>query len=59
MYVKPEYRNKGLAASLSKSCIEWFKEKNIVMVRLLASESGRPIYEKLGFKPSDEMVLNI
>ena len=59
VYVKPDFRNQGLATELSKSCIQWFKEKNITMIRLKASDAGKPIYEKLGFETTDEMVLNI
>lgn len=29
------------------------------MVRFLALDTERPIYERLGFGPTDEMVLNL
>ena len=59
VYVKPEHRKKGLATSLSRSCVQWLKEKNITMIRLLATEAGRPVYEKLGFAATDEMSLTL
>ena len=59
VYVTPSHRGQGLATKLSKSCIQWFKEKNVSMIRLKASGAGKPMYEKLGFEPTDEMVLNL
>ena len=59
VYVKPEYRQKGFATNLSKACLSWFKENNINTVRLLSSENAKSIFSKIGFIPTDEMVIKI
>lgn len=57
VFTEPAYRGRGLATALNQEAIRWLRGKGVAMVRLLASEAGRPIYEKLGFRPSDEMVV--
>ena len=57
VYTEFEYRGKSVSTELNKSALEWLKANGIAMVRLLASDAGRPIYERLGFASSDEMVL--
>ncbi len=57
VYVHPDYRKRGWATQLSRLCIDWLKSKDVSVIRLLAASAARPIYEKLGFQPSDEMVL--
>ncbi len=58
VYTVPSFRNKGIATRLSRNALAWLKSKNVEMVRLLATNAGHLIYKKLGFQPSDEMVLN-
>ncbi len=55
VYTRPQYRRKGLAKSLNEMALDWLQSRGITMVRLLASEAGRPLYESLGFVNSDEM----
>jgi len=57
VYTKQAYRKQGLAKTLSESAIAWLKSQQIEMIRLLASDAGRSLYESLGFKASDEMIL--
>ena len=57
VYTKPSFRNRGVATRLNKAALRWLKTQNVEMVRLLASDTGRPLYKKLGFVPTDEMVL--
>jgi ribosomal protein S18 acetylase RimI-like enzyme len=59
VYSEPEFRRCGLALALNRHAIDWLAAKGIETVRLLASHSGRPIYEKLGFAHSDEMTLDL
>jgi hypothetical protein len=35
--------------------LRWLKERGIQRVTLHATEMGRPLYEELGFVPSNEM----
>ena len=58
VYTRPGYRERGYAKRLSKHVLVWLQARGVSMVRLLASEAGRPLYEALGFHPSDEMVLH-
>jgi GNAT superfamily N-acetyltransferase len=56
IFVEPEYRRRGLARSLVKFCLAEARRRNIRVVTLHASQEGRPLYESLGFKPSNEML---
>jgi predicted GNAT family acetyltransferase len=56
VYTEIQFRSLGIATRLSQDAMLWLQSKEIKMVRLLASETGRSIYEKLGFVPTDEMV---
>lgn len=59
VYTVPEYRGRGLSRRLNEEALRWLQGQGVSMVRLLASEAGRGLYERLGFKPSDEMVLSL
>lgn len=56
VYTEPAHRSRGLAKRLSEDAMGWLRSRGVRVVRLLASEAGRPLYQKLGFQPSDEMV---
>lgn len=58
VYVHPDYRNRGYARLLTSSVMNWFAQKDIHTIRLLASSGARHLYESLGFKSTDEMILN-
>lgn len=58
VYTEPSFRNQGIATRLNTDSLSWLKSKNVQMVRLFATNAGYPIYRKLGFQYSDEMVLN-
>ena len=45
--VDPDYRRRGLATRLVSACIEEVPDRPILLV---ATEKGKPLYEKLGFK---------
>ncbi len=48
--VHPEFRRRGIATHLMNRCIERLREKRIESVKLDATDQGRPVYLKLGFK---------
>lgn len=56
VFVEPEYRGRGLAKSLTKECMDEARRRGIGVVALHASKKGQPVYEKLGFKASNEML---
>jgi ribosomal protein S18 acetylase RimI-like enzyme len=57
LYVEPGYRRKGYARTITQSLIEWSKEQGFQSVALHASEYGHSLYEKLGFRGTNEMRL--
>jgi len=59
MYVEPEYRRQGVARALMAAMIAWCKGNQFASVGLHASEQGRALYEQLGFRPTDEMRLEV
>jgi GNAT superfamily N-acetyltransferase len=59
MYVEREYRRRGIAKALMETMIAWCREQEFARVGLHASDEGRPLYEKLGFKPTNEMNLDL
>jgi len=56
VFVEPEFRGRGLAKSLTLECLAEAKRRGIAVVALHASQKGRPVYEKLEFKASNEML---
>ncbi len=57
VYTEPSIRGKGVATKLNGAALEWLGSRGVKLVRLLASDTARPMYERLGFTASDEMVL--
>ncbi len=57
VYTLPTARRQGLTTTLNRFVLDWLKKEGVGMVRLLASDTARPIYEGLGFQATDEMVL--
>jgi GNAT superfamily N-acetyltransferase len=47
--VRPEHQRTGLGARLTEASIEWLRARGAAAVLLLATEAGRPVYERLGF----------
>jgi GNAT superfamily N-acetyltransferase len=59
MYVEREYRRRGIARALMEAMIAWCREHEFARVGLHASDEGRPLYEKLGFRATNEMNLEL
>ncbi|MBV9038022.1 MAG: GNAT family N-acetyltransferase [Acidobacteriaceae bacterium] len=59
IYVEPEYRRQGLARTMAEALVSWCRENGFQSVALHASEYGRSLYEKLGFRPTNEMRLKL
>jgi len=55
----PPYRRQGIARRVMGAMIQWLVDHGIQVIALHASEVGRPLYEELGFTPSNEMRLRI
>lgn len=50
VYTNPEYRKKGLATRLLEKIMEEADSQKLFSCELIATDMGRPLYEKLGFK---------
>lgn len=59
VYTEHEWRRRGLARRLMQIMIDWCREQGFHNVSLHASEEGRPLYEDLGFRPTNEMKLTL
>jgi len=59
VYTEPAFRSRGLARVLMERVVEWCRAEGMANVSLHASEFGRPLYESLGFVPTNEMRLRL
>ncbi|MGD0791551.1 MAG: GNAT family N-acetyltransferase [Terriglobales bacterium] len=57
VYTEQEFRKRGIARQIMLAILEWLKEQGFRAVNLHASTEGRPLYERLGFEPTNEMRL--
>jgi GNAT superfamily N-acetyltransferase len=55
VFTEPAWRRRGVAAALMRELLRWCRASGIESVVLHASADGRPLYEKLGFTPTNEM----
>lgn len=55
VYTSPEHRRQGLARRLMEISLEWCRVHGIRAVILHSSDEGRPLYQSLGFRPTNEM----
>ncbi|RKL66548.1 hypothetical protein CR203_14750 [Salipaludibacillus neizhouensis] len=58
VYVDPRFRKQGYARKLTDEVLDWFSEKEIHTIRLLASDSAKKLYQSIGFKGTDQMILH-
>lgn len=60
MYTDPEYRRRGIAYKTLEYLVADVKSKGISMITLEATDAGRPLYEKYGFRIMEsEMVIEV
>ena len=57
VFVERAWRRRGVAAYLMEFVLTYARERRLRLVSLHASDEGRPLYEKLGFVPTNEMRL--
>jgi len=55
VYTERAWRRKGVADALMRELLQWCRGNGIESVVLHASDEGRSLYEKLGFRPTNEM----
>jgi len=54
---EPAHRRRGISRRLMEEVIEWSRSHGLTRITLHASVHGRPMYESLGFTPTNEMRL--
>lgn len=59
VYTEPGFRRLGLARCLMQAIIEWCRGCGYRCIYLHASADGRPLYESIGFTPTNEMRLDL
>src|SRR5215470_12333210 len=59
MYTEPRAWRQGAAKKLMQAMMEWCRSEGYGSVSLHASAAGRPVYESLGFQPTNEMRLTL
>src|SRR5882762_7952942 len=55
MYTEPDFRRRGVASMVVKEAMEWCRKNKYERLMLHASETGRKVYCKLGFRRTWEM----
>ena len=59
VYVHADYRRRGIATELTQTAIAHLQSLDCTKAVLHASPLGKPVYDKLGFIPGNEMVLSL
>jgi GNAT superfamily N-acetyltransferase len=59
VFTEPEFRRRGIARAVVGAMLDWCRAQGFHSVRLLASDTGRPLYQSLGFLPTNEMKLEL
>jgi GNAT superfamily N-acetyltransferase len=59
VYVHPQFRRQGIARAIMQALIGWCRSQEFDCICLHATNQGRPLYEELGFGPTNEMRLNL
>lgn len=59
MYTEPRARRCGVARRLMQEMLDWCRRERYGSISLHASPSGRPLYESIGFQPTNEMSLKL
>jgi GNAT superfamily N-acetyltransferase len=59
VYTEPPYRRRGLARQLVQIGLDACRERGITIVTMHASDEGRPLYESMAFKQTNEMRIEL
>lgn len=57
VFVEAPFRRLGIARQLMDAVVEFAAERHVAILNLHASLKGRPLYEAMGFVPTNEMRL--
>jgi GNAT superfamily N-acetyltransferase len=56
VYTEKTFRNKGYALELAQTAVDYCKSRNTFKIDLVASDAGKRIYERCGFKPLNNVM---
>ncbi len=59
VYVAPEHRRRGVGRALMEAAIAYGREQGLQRLELRTSEQGRALYEAVGFRPQEVMMLRL
>ena len=59
MWVDAAHRRKGIGRKLVEAAVEEAKARGVTWMMLHATDEGRGLYESMGWKPGNEMVLKL
>jgi GNAT superfamily N-acetyltransferase len=59
MYTEPAARRCGVAKRLLEAMVKWCRTNKFSAVSLHASSAGRPLYQRVGFQQTNEMILKL
>ncbi|MGD1906913.1 MAG: GNAT family N-acetyltransferase [Leptolyngbyaceae cyanobacterium] len=59
VYVVATYRRQGMGRALTQRAVAYLKSLGCTRIILHASPFGQPLYEQMGFQPSNEMRLDL
>lgn len=57
--VEPDFRQQGIAKKILKEILQFLQEQEITLASLHSSEMGKILYEKSGFKTTNEMKIKV
>ena len=58
VYVELEWRRRGVAEAMMRAVLDSLAARGIQRIVLHASDDGRRLYDRLGFVPTNEMLLD-
>lgn len=59
MWTEPSHRRRGLGNRVMDAILQWCRTRRVRRLTLHASPEGRPLYERFGFRPTNEMRLEL
>ena len=59
VYVRPASRGRGVGAALVRACLDHLSARGCGRALLHAGGRSRPLYERIGFEPTDELAMTL
>jgi len=57
LFVHPDHRGEGTGAALVDAVVSWARDLHLVRVVLSPSELSVPLYQRMGFRDADELLV--